>query len=68
MVIKDKHTDVETIKIIDFGFAMLMEEGEKYTDACGTPNYVAPEVFRGDYDKRSDIFSLGCIMFLMLRG
>jgi len=63
------HEQVKELKIIDFGFAKLINEAEKLTDTCGTPNYVAPEVLRGTgYDKTADIWSLGVIMYLMVRG
>jgi len=61
--------EVKELKIIDFGFAKLVNEGSKVSETCGTPNYVAPEVLRGcGYEKSADIFSLGVIMYLMIRG
>jgi len=60
---------VKEVKIIDFGFAKLINGDEKLSDTCGTPNYVAPEVLRGTgYDKSADVWSLGVIMYLMVRG
>jgi|TARA_B110000091_G_scaffold211505_1_gene256295 serine/threonine protein kinase len=37
---------------------------------CGTPSYVAPEILDGDdgYGKPADMWSVGVVMFLVLRG
>lgn len=36
--------------------------------SMGTPGYTAPEVFRGQGDARSDVFSLGCVLYTCLAG
>jgi len=65
----DETKHIREIKIIDFGFAKLIQPGQVLKETCGTPNYVAPEVLTGrGYDKRADIWSIGIIMYLMLRG
>lgn len=60
------------LKITDFGIALMMEEstvaGEPGTWKplffAGTPMYMAPEVFHGGHlDPRTDIYSLGVLMF-----
>ncbi len=61
------------VKLLDFGIAKnLHHEGERYTAAgtvCGTPDYMSPEQARGlDIDTRSDIYSLGVLIFEMLAG
>eukprot|EP00300_Choanocystis_sp_HF-7_P013142 c18173_g1_i1.p1 GENE.c18173_g1_i1~~c18173_g1_i1.p1 ORF type:complete len:288 (+),score=68.95 c18173_g1_i1:134-997(+) len=57
------------IKITDFGMAVLATTNLLDTVA-GTLNYVAPEVLREQgYDgKKADIWSLGCVLFVMLAG
>jgi len=58
-------------KITDFGIAkVLAREGVARTvGILGTPSYMSPEQVKGgDIDARTDIFSLGIIMFTMLTG
>ncbi len=36
---------------------------------CGTPGFIAPETFKDlEYSTKSDVFSIGCILFQMLTG
>ena len=42
--------------------------GEVQHEAVGTPYTVAPEVIRGSYDERCDIWAIGVISFLLLSG
>jgi serine/threonine protein kinase len=68
----------ETVKVMDFGFAgfaakphiqlaELTGQGPIY--AIGTPAYVSPEMIRGDIvGGRSDIYSVGVILYEMLTG
>ena len=34
----------------------------------GTPFYIAPEVLKGNYNEKCDMWSIGCILFTMLTG
>ncbi|HKO04627.1 MAG TPA: serine/threonine-protein kinase [Candidatus Acidoferrales bacterium] len=58
------------VKIADFGIARL--EGTELTQegtSLGTPSYMSPEQFRGGaIDGRSDIFSLGAVLYWMFTG
>jgi serine/threonine protein kinase len=61
------------IKILDFGIARLVEgEQTPRTDpgrVIGTASFMAPEQARGEtVDHRSDLFSLGCILYRMVTG
>jgi len=57
-------------KIADFGIARM--EGTELTQegtSLGTPSYMSPEQFRGgNIDGRSDIFSLGAVLYWMFTG
>jgi len=46
----------------------MFEKGTSLKSAVGSAFYVAPQVLEGDYDEASDLWSLGCIMFVMLSG
>jgi len=61
------------VKIADFGIALATKDvSKKLTttgEFVGTPGYLSPEVCLGKpIDQRSDIFSLGIVMFEMLSG
>jgi calcium-dependent protein kinase len=56
------------IKIIDFGLSRKYSIDQKMTTILGTPYYVAPEVLKGEYDEKCDIWSIGAITFIMLYG
>jgi len=53
----------------DFGIAKLTEASSLTSFAIGTPAYMSPEQGRGsNLDGRSDIYSLGVVLFEMLAG
>ena len=60
-----------TVKVMDFGIAK-MQDAQKLTqttDFLGTPLYMSPEQTQGlQIDQRSDIYSLGILMYEMLSG
>lgn len=57
------------IKIIDFGLAKALSEEQEATTFCGTFEYIAPELIRGEsYGQNVDWWATGCIIFKMLFG
>ncbi|GIV06547.1 MAG: hypothetical protein KatS3mg016_2122 [Fimbriimonadales bacterium] len=59
------------VKITDFGIARLKHEPNLTMDGqiFGTPSYMSPEqVQGGDIDERTDLFSVGIVLFEMLAG
>ena len=64
-IILERNTN--NVKIIDFGLSTIVKEKDLST-RVGTPYYVAPEVLRGKYSMKCDMWSVGVIMYTMLCG
>ncbi len=58
--------------ILDFGLARIADDDPQLTNTgmlAGTPNFMSPEQTRGlELDGRSDLFSLGCLMYHAATG
>jgi len=76
MICNDKPNMSQAVKILDFGLAKI-KSGEllgsfiqaQTTGLMGSPYYMAPEQWADDEpDSRSDIYSLGVMLFQMLAG
>lgn len=67
---------VETVRLVDFGIAKTLPAADRETrdltqtgEVFGSPHYMSPEQCLGFMlDERSDIYSLGCVMFEALSG
>lgn len=57
-----------SIKIIDFGTSNYCNGEKKLSLKVGTPYYIAPEVLKGMYTDKCDIWSIGVIMYILLSG
>jgi calcium-dependent protein kinase len=65
----DEHNNnTYNIKIIDFGLSTLKNKTEKLHTILGTPYYMAPEVLKGEYNEKCDIWSIGAITYFLLSG
>ena len=56
------------VMLIDFGIARSINAEQKGVTAVGTMGYAPPELFSGQVEPRSDIYSLGSTMFHLLTG
>jgi len=74
IMIGRKHDGTDWVKVVDFGIAKTIESemGQNVTTvgvSLGTPEYMSPEQFAGEkLDHRTDIYSLGLVLFNMLTG
>ena len=59
-----------SVKVTDFGIARMMSKGNTLTkEALGSVHYISPEQAKGGrVDTRSDIYSLGVVMYEMMTG
>ena len=65
----------ELVKVVDFGIAKAVDDDDHRQQVTaaglriGTPAYMSPEqIAGGEIDGRSDVYSLGCILYEMLTG
>lgn len=74
MLIGDQFDLPGTVKLVDFGISKVLEDGRevnltKTGEVVGSPYFMSPEQGLGlQTDERSDIYSLGCVLYEMLSG
>mmetsp|Transcript_12187 Transcript_12187/g.17749 ORF Transcript_12187/g.17749 Transcript_12187/m.17749 type:complete len:481 (+) Transcript_12187:1-1443(+) len=60
------------LKIIDFNlsnkFGSKLGRNKRMNTVLGTPYYIAPEVIKGDYNFKCDLWGCGIIMYMLLSG
>ncbi|GIW97288.1 MAG: hypothetical protein KatS3mg111_0621 [Pirellulaceae bacterium] len=60
------------VRLLDFGLARIADDDQHFTQTgmvAGTPGYMSPQQAAGEsIDQRSDLFSLGCVMYRMATG
>ena len=59
-----------SVKVMDFGIARVMSKSNTLTkEALGSVHYISPEQAKGGHtDNRSDLYSLGVVMYEMMAG
>jgi len=73
IIVTHEPDGTERIKLVDFGIAKKQEggEGQDLTEAgyvAATVHYASPEHLKGKAESRSDIYSLGVVLFELLTG
>mmetsp|Transcript_30813 Transcript_30813/g.45567 ORF Transcript_30813/g.45567 Transcript_30813/m.45567 type:complete len:797 (+) Transcript_30813:267-2657(+) len=72
ILMNDKGDDGVYVKVADFGMSTFVGVDGLLRGRCGTPGYVAPEIFsagiRGGYGNKVDVFSAGVTLYVMLCG
>lgn len=59
----------KNLKLIDFDTCQdWSPKSPKAQRIVGTPGYIAPESFRGDYTPSSDLWSVGVILYILMTG
>src|SRR5215472_7488462 len=59
----------KNLYLTDFGIVTWLGEKPGYdSHMMGTPHYIAPEILEGFVDKRSEVYSVGILLYQMLTG
>lgn len=58
------------VRLTDFGLSRMgMSKGKKSHSFCGSPEYMSPEMLKGDgHGREVDFYSLGALLYEMLTG
>ncbi|CAK82269.1 unnamed protein product (macronuclear) [Paramecium tetraurelia] len=64
-----ENNNPNSIQVIDFGFSTFIDDQPYIIERCGTPGYIAPELYsENPFDEQVDIYSLAQIFFILLTG
>jgi calcium-dependent protein kinase len=55
-----------SLKLIDFGLSTHLKSDSRFR--VGSPFYMSPEIIKGEFSFKSDLWSVGVILFVMLTG
>jgi len=61
-------TPESPLKVIDFGLATTFEKKDEAKTKAGTPYYVSPQVLKGCYSHKCDMWSCGVMMYIIICG
>jgi serine/threonine protein kinase len=53
------------VKLVDFGCAQKFVTGHMMLQSYGAPYYMAPEMIKGCYNEKVDLWSVGVIMYML---
>lgn len=68
-ILFEEKNNVRSLKIIDFGCSSTFDNQITRKMKCGTPGYIAPEVYtNNEYNEKCDIYSIGAIFHILLSG
>ena len=67
LLLLNKNKD-SPIKVIDFGMSKRFDHEKYMNEKVGTAYYISPEVLKGKYDEKCDIWSAGVILYIIICG
>lgn len=56
------------LKLIDFGLSSRIKNNQNLYQAVGTSYFIGPEILKGEYDEKNDMWSIGVILYFFLSG
>jgi serine/threonine-protein kinase len=70
ILLTQRGDDSDFVRLLDFGIAKIRHgDGHRAGAILGTPGYMSPEQAEGrDVDERTDVYSLGVVLYEMLSG
>ena len=67
-IFESRDRTCKVVKLLDFGLATKKGSEEGKAEIVGSPYFISPEMIKGSYDKKSDMWSLGVMLFVFLSG
>lgn len=60
-------TKSNKVRLIDFGLSLIKTQ-KTVNEVAGTPYYMSPEMLNSRYDEKTDIWSLGVLLYVLVSG